>query len=54
MHYNEIKRGYFIARPNRFIAHVELDGQVGLPREEYMALPRASDAESGGLRGVPS
>ncbi len=28
MHYNEIKQGYFIARPNRFIAHVELDGQV--------------------------
>lgn len=55
MHYNEIKQGYFIARPNRFIAHVELDGQVEvLPREEYRALPRASDAESGGLRGVPS
>ena len=28
MHYNEIKQGYFIARPNRFIAHIELDGQV--------------------------
>ena len=28
MHYNEIKQGYFLARPNRFIAHVELDGQV--------------------------
>lgn len=28
MHYNEIKQGYFIARPNRFIAHIELDGQI--------------------------
>lgn len=28
MHYNEIKQGYFIARPNRFIAHVEVDGQL--------------------------
>ena len=27
MHYNEIKQGYFIARPNRFIAHIELDGK---------------------------
>ncbi|MCD8359770.1 MAG: hypothetical protein LUC29_02790 [Acidaminococcaceae bacterium] len=28
MQYKEIKQGYFLARPNRFIAHVELDGQV--------------------------
>lgn len=28
MHYNKIKQGYFIARPNRFIAHVEVDGQL--------------------------
>lgn len=28
MRYQEIKQGYFIARPNRFIAHIEIDGQV--------------------------
>ncbi|WP_455651958.1 DNA/RNA nuclease SfsA [Phascolarctobacterium sp.] len=28
MQYKEIKQGYFLVRPNRFIAHVELDGQV--------------------------
>lgn len=28
MQYKEIKQGYFLTRPNRFIAHVELDGQV--------------------------
>ena len=30
MRYQEIKQGYFIARPNRFIAQVELDGQIEL------------------------
>lgn len=28
MEYEKIKTGYFLARPNRFIAHVEIDGQV--------------------------
>lgn len=28
MRYQEIKQGYFIARPNRFIAHIEIDGQL--------------------------
>ena len=27
MHYDHISRGTFLARPNRFIAHVALDGQ---------------------------
>ena len=27
MEYQHIKQGYFLARPNRFIAHVELDGE---------------------------
>ena len=26
MHYEEVKKGVFLARPNRFIAHVELEG----------------------------
>jgi DNA-binding sugar fermentation-stimulating protein len=53
MQYKEIKQGYFLARPNRFIAHVELDGQVEVCHVKNTG-PRASDAESGGLRGVPS
>ena len=28
MQYHEAKKGIFLARPNRFIAHVELDGEV--------------------------
>ena len=28
MKYNKIIRGKFIDRPNRFIAHVEVEGQV--------------------------
>ena len=28
MVYDRIRRGVFVARPNRFIAHVEVDGQV--------------------------
>ena len=28
MQYERIKRGYFIARPNRFIAQVEVDGEI--------------------------
>ncbi|WP_293719663.1 DNA/RNA nuclease SfsA [uncultured Phascolarctobacterium sp.] len=28
MQYKEIKQGYFLARPNRFIAHIEIEGQV--------------------------
>lgn len=28
MQYGTVKRGIFLARPNRFIAHVELDGEV--------------------------
>ena len=28
MHYDCIKEGIFLARPNRFIAHVYLDGQT--------------------------
>jgi sugar fermentation stimulation protein A len=28
MTYNKIKRGVFVSRPNRFIAHVEVGGQV--------------------------
>ena len=28
MRYERIKAGRFIDRPNRFIAHVELDGRV--------------------------
>ena len=28
MQYRMIRKGYFLARPNRFIAHVELDGQI--------------------------
>ena len=28
MHYQEVKKGTFLTRPNRFIAHVELDGNV--------------------------
>ncbi len=27
MHYGEVKKAIFLARPNRFIAHVELDGE---------------------------
>ena len=27
MEYQHIKQGYFLTRPNRFIAHVELDGE---------------------------
>lgn len=28
MEYNNIRTGIFLARPNRFIAHVELDGEI--------------------------
>lgn len=28
MQYQRIRRGYFLSRPNRFVAHVELDGKV--------------------------
>lgn len=28
MKYDNIKRGYFISRPNRFIAHIEIDGKA--------------------------
>ena len=28
MRYHEVKQGVFLSRPNRFIAHVELDGEV--------------------------
>ena len=28
MHYSEVKQGRFLSRPNRFIAHVELDGKT--------------------------
>lgn len=28
MRYQEVKKGVFLTRPNRFIAHVELDGKV--------------------------
>ena len=28
MQYNRIKKGIFHARPNRFIAHVEVDGRM--------------------------
>ena len=28
MQYQNVKRGRFLARPNRFIAHVELEGQT--------------------------
>lgn len=28
MEYRNIKRGYFLARPNRFIAHVEIGGEM--------------------------
>ena len=28
MQYGAVKRGIFLARPNRFIAHVEIDGEV--------------------------
>ena len=27
MHYSGVRRGVFVDRPNRFIAHAELDGQ---------------------------
>ena len=27
MRYGEVKRGRFLARPNRFVAHVELEGE---------------------------
>ncbi|MCD8175100.1 MAG: DNA/RNA nuclease SfsA [Phascolarctobacterium sp.] len=27
MEYKNIKKGYFISRPNRFVAHVEIDGR---------------------------
>ena len=27
MHYSGVRRGVFVERPNRFIAHAELDGQ---------------------------
>lgn len=27
MHYHEVKKGVFLARPNRFVAHVKLDGE---------------------------
>ena len=28
MHYSEVKQGRFLSRPNRFIAHVEMDGKT--------------------------
>ena len=28
MRYKQVKRGVFLARPNRFIAHVEVDGSM--------------------------
>ncbi len=28
MRYSNIREGFFISRPNRFIAHVEIDGQI--------------------------
>ena len=28
MRYSQMKKGIFLARPNRFIAHVELEGKV--------------------------
>ena len=28
MHYHQVEKGVFLARPNRFIAHVELGGEL--------------------------
>ena len=33
MHYQNVRAAKFIDRPNRFIAHVELDGSVETVRE---------------------
>ena len=28
MHYERMVKGTFLARPNRFVAHIEIDGQI--------------------------
>lgn len=44
MRYDNIHKGKFLSRPNRFIANVEIDGQSrGLPCEKYGQMQRAFD-----------
>ena len=52
MKYEHITEGRFIDRPNRFIAHVEINGAGGNGScKEYRQVQRASDSGGTGLSG---
>ena len=52
MRYKQVKRGVFLARPNRFIAHVEVDGSMEVVHVKNTGhAPGIAGARGGGLPG---
>ena len=45
MQYGEVKAGRFIARPNRFIAHIEIDGKVFFMAKEQLLIGDFADVQ---------
>ena len=43
MRYDNIHKGKFLSRPNRFIANVEIDGKAEVCHEKYGQMQRAFD-----------
>ena len=52
MHYDCIQEGIFLARPNRFIAHVDLNGQTVVCHVKYRKMQGASHSRRNSPAGI--